>query len=142
MLSFILQFQFHKGACVLAGQYDPKNSSSVLSDCDISGSQNAGNAMKSVQSLLLIQLFLSIYLKSILSEYFDFFGYYRQMLSLGSSKQWPEALEIVTGQRKMTADALLEYFKPLQTWLEKKNQETGAHVGWDSEYRKFKKSFH
>lgn len=58
------------------------------------------------------------------------------MLSLGSSKPWPEALEIVTGQRKMTADALLEYFKPLHTWLEKKNQETGAHIGWESEYRK------
>lgn len=58
------------------------------------------------------------------------------MLSLGSAKPWPEALEIVTGQRKMEASALLEYFKPLQDWLEKKNQETGAHVGWESDYSK------
>lgn len=52
VLSFILQFQFHKGACVLAGEYDPNNSSSVLSDCDISGSANAGNAMKWARQLL------------------------------------------------------------------------------------------
>lgn len=45
VISFILQFQFHKGACIKAGQYDPNNSSSVLSDCDIYGSANAGNAI-------------------------------------------------------------------------------------------------
>lgn len=53
------------------------------------------------------------------------------MLSLGSSKPWPE---IMTGQRKMEASALIEYFKPLQDWLEKKNKETGAHIGWDPEF--------
>lgn len=56
------------------------------------------------------------------------------MLSLGSSKPWPDALEIMTGQRKMEASALIEYFKPLQDWLEKKNKETGAHIGWDPEF--------
>lgn len=59
------------------------------------------------------------------------------MLSLGSSKTWPEALEIITGQRKMEATALIEYFKPLQVWLEKKNKETGAHIGWESEFGEF-----
>lgn len=58
----------------------------------------------------------------------------RKMLSLGSSKPWPDALEIITGQRKMEASALVEYFKPLLDWLEKKNQETGAHIGWNSEF--------
>lgn len=58
------------------------------------------------------------------------------MLSLGSSKPWPDAFEIVTGQRKMEASALVEYFKPLQDWLEKKNKETGAHIGWDTEFGK------
>lgn len=59
---------------------------------------------------------------------------FRKMLALGSSKPWPDALEIITGQRKMEASALVEYFKPLQDWLEKKNKETGAHIGWDSEF--------
>lgn len=59
------------------------------------------------------------------------------MLSLGLSKPWPEALEIITGQRKMEASALIEYFKPLQEWLEKRNKETGAHIGWDLEFGKF-----
>lgn len=58
------------------------------------------------------------------------------MLSLGSSKPWPDAFEILTGQRKMEASALVEYFKPLQDWLEKKNKETGAHIGWDTEFGK------
>lgn len=62
------------------------------------------------------------------------------MLSLGSSKPWPDALEIITGQRKMEASALIEYFKPLQDWLEKKNQETGAHIGWETDFGTSKKS--
>lgn len=60
----------------------------------------------------------------------------REMLALGSSKTWPDALEIVTGQRKMEASALIEYFKPLQEWLEKKNKETGAKIGWDLDFGK------
>lgn len=36
----------------------------------------------------------------------------------------------------MEATALVEYFKPLLDWLEKKNQETGAHIGWSSEFGK------
>lgn len=58
----------------------------------------------------------------------------REMLALGASKPWPDALEIITGQRKMEASALVEYFKPLLDWLEKKNKETGAHIGWGSEF--------
>lgn len=37
----------------------------------------------------------------------------------------------------MEASALVEYFKPLQDWLEKKNKETGAHIGWVSEFGKY-----
>lgn len=62
------------------------------------------------------------------------------MLSLGASKPWPDALEIITGQRKMEASALVEYFKPLIDWLEKKNKETGAHIGWSSEFECLSKS--
>lgn len=60
--------------------------------------------------------------------------FFRKMLALGASKPWPDALEIITGQRKMEASALVEYFKPLQDWLEEKNKETGAHIGWGSEF--------
>lgn len=57
--------------------------------------------------------------------------HFRAMLSLGSSKPWPEAMEVLTGTRKMDASALLEYFKPLNDFLTKRNKETGAHIGWE-----------
>lgn len=60
------------------------------------------------------------------------------MLSLGLSKPWPDAIEVLTGQRKMEATALLEFFKPLQDWLEKTNKENNVHIGWDSEFSKQK----
>ena len=50
------------------------------------------------------------------------------MLRLGQSKPWPDALEVLTGQRTMDATALLDYFQPLIVWLEKQNK--GAPVGW------------
>jgi peptidyl-dipeptidase A len=51
-----------------------------------------------------------------------------EMLSLGASKPWPEALYVLTGQREMDAGAMLEYFAPLMKWLEEQNQ--GKKVGW------------
>lgn len=59
------------------------------------------------------------------------------MLSLGCSKPWPDAIEILTDQRKMEASALLEYFKPLQDWLEKTNKENNVHIGWEPDFSKF-----
>jgi peptidyl-dipeptidase A len=50
------------------------------------------------------------------------------MLSLGASKPWPDALEVMTGQRRMDGSALLEYFQPLQAWLRQQNQ--GKQCGW------------
>lgn len=52
------------------------------------------------------------------------------MLKLGSSKPWPDALEIMTGQRKLDISAMLEYFKPLENWLINENMMTGITVGW------------
>ncbi|KAI0233269.1 Angiotensin-converting enzyme [Lamellibrachia satsuma] len=52
----------------------------------------------------------------------------RNMLSMGSSKPWPEAMELLTGQRAMDAGALMEYFQPLTDWL--KEQNKGHPVGW------------
>ena len=51
-----------------------------------------------------------------------------KMLAMGQSRPWPDALEAMTGQRRMDASALLEYFAPLQKWLDEQNQ--GKTVGW------------
>ena len=41
-----------------------------------------------------------------------------KMLEMGQSKPWPDALEALTGERKMDATAILDYFAPLKTWLD------------------------
>jgi len=53
-----------------------------------------------------------------------------EMLSLGASKPWPEALETVTGQKEMDASALADYFAPLKTWLDEQNKKNNYPVGW------------
>jgi peptidyl-dipeptidase A len=52
----------------------------------------------------------------------------KAMMELGASKPWPDALEVLTGQRQMDAGAMAEYFAPLKTWLDQQNR--GKHVGW------------
>lgn len=51
------------------------------------------------------------------------------MLKLGSSVEWPTALEQVTGSRNISAKPMLEYFKKLHDWLEKENE--GHDIEWD-----------
>lgn len=53
------------------------------------------------------------------------------MLALGSSKPWPDAMEVFTGERKMSGAALLEYFEPLREWLEEENKKNNVHIGWE-----------
>ena len=50
------------------------------------------------------------------------------MLSLGLSRPWPDALEALTGQRQMDATAIRDYFVPLEKWLNEQNK--GQPVGW------------
>ncbi|XP_058452884.1 angiotensin-converting enzyme-like [Malaya genurostris] len=100
LVSYIVQFQFHRSACELAGEYVKGHPEKTLNNCDIYQSVNAGNAIK-------------------------------EMLAMGSSKPWPDAMEVLTGQRKMSADALLEYFQPLYDWLVVENKRLGAYVGWE-----------
>jgi len=50
------------------------------------------------------------------------------MLSMGTSKPWPEELAALSGERTMDASALLEYFAPLKTWLDEQNK--GQVCGW------------
>jgi peptidyl-dipeptidase A len=45
----------------------------------------------------------------------------RAMLALGASRPWPEALQSMTGEDRMDASAILEYFAPLKTWLDAQN---------------------
>ncbi|HYK93286.1 MAG TPA: M2 family metallopeptidase [Thermoplasmata archaeon] len=52
----------------------------------------------------------------------------RAMLEMGQSRPWPDALEAATGERRMDASALLEYFDPLRRWLDEQNR--GHPVGW------------
>lgn len=54
---------------------------------------------------------------------------FEAMLALGASKPWPDALEIATGQRDMDASAIIEYFAPLQAWLQQQNK--GQDCGWE-----------
>ena len=53
---------------------------------------------------------------------------FNQMLEMGQSKPWPEAMQVVTGQREADASAILEYFAPLKKWLDEQNR--GIKVGW------------
>ena len=51
-----------------------------------------------------------------------------QMLAMGASHPWPDALQAFTGSREMSAKPMLEYFAPLQRWLEDQNR--GKQCGW------------
>ena len=90
-LAAVLQFQFHRALCKIAGHQGP------LDQCSIYGNKAAGDA-------------------------------FWKMLSLGASRPWQDALQELTGQREMDATAILDYFAPLQTWLEKQNE--GQTCGW------------
>jgi peptidyl-dipeptidase A len=50
------------------------------------------------------------------------------MLEMGASKPWPEALQVFTGTREMSAKPMLEYFAPLKKWLDQQNK--GKPTGW------------
>jgi len=90
-LARILQFQFHKAACDIAGNEGP------LHRCSIYGNKEVGKR-------------------------FD------DMMRMGSSKPWPEALEAFTGTPNMDGSAIIEYFAPLQTYLKEQNKD--RNCGW------------
>jgi peptidyl-dipeptidase A len=53
---------------------------------------------------------------------------FNAMLAIGQSKPWPDALVALTGTRQIDGAALLEYFAPLQKWLDEQNK--GQKMGW------------
>lgn len=53
-----------------------------------------------------------------------------EMLRMGSSKPWPDAMEAITGQRKMSAGPIKRYFQPLVDWLTRENHLANECYGW------------
>ena len=90
-LARILQFQFYKAACDIAGWEGP------LHRCSFYGNREVGRRLN-------------------------------EMLAMGASKPWPDALEAFTGSREMSAEPMIEYFRPLLGWLREQNQ--GRRCGW------------
>ncbi|MEM7730406.1 MAG: M2 family metallopeptidase [Pseudomonadota bacterium] len=92
-LAHILQFQFHKAACDMAGFQGPLHRCSVYGDTEVGRRFN-------------------------------------DMLEMGSSQPWPDALEAFTGTRDMDASAILEYYAPLIGYLEDANADRAC--GWSN----------
>ncbi|HMB60323.1 MAG TPA: M2 family metallopeptidase [Xanthomonadales bacterium] len=90
-LAHVLQFQFYKSLCEIAGEEGP------IHRCSIYKSGAAGERLNA-------------------------------MLEMGASQPWPVALEALTGSPNMDATALLDYFAPLQAWLDEQN--TDRACGW------------
>ncbi|TLX46511.1 peptidyl-dipeptidase [Pseudoalteromonas phenolica] len=90
-LAHILQFEFHKALCEIAGD---KGS---IHRCSVYNSKEAGERLNT-------------------------------MLEMGSSRPWQEALATLTGNEQMDATAILDYFAPLQKYLDEQNQ--GRQCGW------------
>jgi peptidyl-dipeptidase A len=90
-LARILQFQFYKAACDIAGWRGP------LHRCSFYGNREVGRRLN-------------------------------EMLAMGLSRPWPDALEAFTGSREMSAEPMVEYFRPLLGWLREQNQ--GRRCGW------------
>ncbi|KZN48869.1 M2 family metallopeptidase [Pseudoalteromonas luteoviolacea] len=90
-LAHILQFEFHKSLCEIAG------SKEAIHRCSVYNSKEAGERLNT-------------------------------MLEMGSSRPWQEALETVTGSKQMDATAILDYFAPLQAYLDEQNKN--RQCGW------------
>lgn len=52
----------------------------------------------------------------------------KNMMEMGSSKPWQDAMEAATGQRELDASAIIDYFSPLKTWLDEQNKD--RQCGW------------
>lgn len=90
-LAHILQFEFHRSLCEIAGN------NKAIHRCSIYNSKEAGDELNA-------------------------------MLEMGSSRPWQEALESITGKPQMDATAMLDYFAPLQRYLDEQNK--GRNCGW------------
>jgi len=55
----------------------------------------------------------------------------RDMLALGKERPWPEALAVLTGSKSLSSKPILDYFKPLENWLDRHRLENGYKLGWN-----------
>ena len=53
---------------------------------------------------------------------------FEDMMTLGASQPWPDALEAFTGTREMDGSSIAAYFDPLVTYLKEENE--GRTCGW------------
>ncbi len=93
-VSHVLQFQFHRAACLAAGQYIPNDPTKPLHKCDIQGNAAAGDLIKRGLSLGLSK-------------------HWTEALKLMTNNHDSE----------MSGIALNEYFAPLYEWLKKANED-------------------
>ncbi|XP_023257445.1 angiotensin-converting enzyme 2 [Seriola lalandi dorsalis] len=56
----------------------------------------------------------------------------RNMLELGRSQSWTRALDTISGDTKMDARPLLDYFQKLHDWLKVENKKHNRMVGWET----------
>ena len=109
-VSFVLQFQFYRQLCIDSQQYNPQNNNTrALHKCDFSIGTSSQAAAKR----------------------------FIKMLKLGASKPWQDVIEVMTGERKINADAILEYFKPLEEWLDGVIKQYDIPIGWESKFRNY-----
>lgn len=52
----------------------------------------------------------------------------RTMLTMGTSRPWQEAMKAIAGSERMDAGAVLDYYAPLQRWLDSRNEDRSC--GW------------
>lgn len=105
--AYVLEYQFYKQMCLDAQQFslDPAENK-PLHRCDFS----LGEHSKEAGERLI------------------------KVMKAGSSRPWPETLEEMTGGRKMSANAILDYFEPLVEWLDKQIEDNNIPVGWKSTF--------
>jgi peptidyl-dipeptidase A len=55
-------------------------------------------------------------------------AFLKKIMEKGGTEDWRKVLKDATGE-DLSTRAMVEYFKPLQSWLEKENK--GRQIGWD-----------
>ncbi|TMS36533.1 hypothetical protein L596_003676 [Steinernema carpocapsae] len=67
-------------------------------------------------------------------------GNIKRVMMQGASINWAEALEQITGEKKLDAKPLLDYYSPLISWLSNTNEHDEMYLGWDGPLTPFSDS--
>lgn len=110
-VAHILEFSFYKSLCIEAGQYNPDKPDE--------------------HPLHKCDFYTSKQAGAKL----------KAGLEMGYSKHWSAALKELTGSPEISAQALLEYFKPLKDFLEKENRMIEVLAGYEVEGSKMCNEF-